>query len=169
MKFSEVQPDETERKLIDALGQICIKPEAREFSTAQWTREIKSEIAKLGKSLLYNVYAHSADNVDDGEWLFDVCWLKYEENCLKTTALVVESEWNPKGVDDDFQKLVVARSLYRMMIFTVTHEERRDLAIAQLIKHAEKYEFSSQFDRYLMCSWNSSEWIFDCRVYGVAG
>jgi len=167
MKFRQIQPDKIETELIQALQQVCGQPDSRELSNTQWTRKVKSEIARLGKSLSYNVYAHSVENADDGEWLFDVCWLEYDQSLLKSAVLVVESEWNPHGADDDFQKLVVARARYRMMIFEVTQQESRDSGFARLIKHAERYEFSTPSDRYLMCCWKNQEWNFDCRVYGI--
>ena len=52
-------------------------------------------------------------------WLYDLVWLKYDENkSLIDAPLVMESEWDGKNdVKDDFQKLLLARSKYRVMIF----------------------------------------------------
>ena len=61
------------------------------------------------------------ENRDWPEWLYDVTWLKYEhegERLLIEAPSVAECEWGNKGdIDDDFEKLLLARAGIRLMIF----------------------------------------------------
>ena len=82
--------------------------------------------------------------------------------------LVMETEWSPKDADDDFQKLVLARSKYRVMIFAVdTGTERAD-GFERLIGHAGANIHAQAGDRYLMCCWNNENRGFEPRVYAAA-
>ena len=58
-----------------------------------------------------------------GEWLYDLIFLEYDDHgCLERTPLVAECEWGNKDeIDDDFQKLLVARANVRVMIFNGNH------------------------------------------------
>ncbi len=59
------------------------------------------------------------ENADFGEWLFDMIWLKYDQQQrMEGVYLVAESEWGSKeDVLDDFQKLLVARATVRVMVY----------------------------------------------------
>ena len=63
---------------------------------------------------------------DYGERLYDVTWLDYEKSGsgeLVDAPLAAECEWGNEGdIEDDFEKLLLARAGIRLMIFNGFHE-----------------------------------------------
>jgi len=92
----------------------------------EWTREIKTQLCLAGAAQQppLRVCASGVEEADDGEWLYDVCWLRYGEDpdCLNEVVLILECEWGGAGADsgrvrDDFHKLVAGRARVRCMIW----------------------------------------------------
>ena len=80
----------------------------------KWAKAVKRTLCELcnskDKREGHRVYASSVNGkADRGEFLFDVCWLRYDNGYLANVELVVECEWgNDDEIDDDFQKLMIA-------------------------------------------------------------
>ncbi len=87
MQVSERILDAVEIDICEALDNLVDDSQSAEWSNSKWTSELKSAIAHIGQVRKYFVYAHSAENVDGGEWLFDLCWLKYKDRALQSTVL----------------------------------------------------------------------------------
>ena len=79
----------------ETLNQVTEDLKA-EKSDAKWTREIKNRLCKVGKKRKYWVYASRCDEADDGEWLYDLTWLDYQEDNLIDVKLALESEWGTR-------------------------------------------------------------------------
>ena len=113
------------RALCEGLNSLEIdKPESR----TEWNKAVKTELCKIGRRFGYSVYARSNEvnkaYRDEGEWLYDVTWLEYEKGArgelvnLVDAPLVAECEGGNKGdIEDDFEKLLLARPHVRLMIF----------------------------------------------------
>jgi len=112
-------------------------------------------LCRLGKDNRYWVYASSCDDSDSGEWLYDLTWLNYSGKRLTDVELVLESEWTPSGVDEDFQKLMLARSELRVMIFQKKNRESALEKIGDLKQQVTKFTKSGFGDRYLFSCWLS--------------
>lgn len=126
-------------RIINKLGK-CRALYFADSDRKRRTRLIKTELAKLGHSLDYKVYANGLKKDDllqinvpfvNREWLFDVHWYTegIEPYSILTLPLVAECEWNPRlrgdgktsysGIKYDFQKLVVSNAELRLMIFII--------------------------------------------------
>lgn len=90
------------------------------------------------ESLIHRCYDLSQDYPDNLGYLLDV-------------LLVAESEWSSKDyVKDDFQKLLLARSKYRIMIYQC---ETDGTVIRWAKEQIRNFKLTQQGDRYLFCSW----------------
>src|SRR5271157_2782413 len=94
----------------------------------QWTEELKKRFINLGREEGFRVYTTIAADSGQagGEWLYDLCWLKYDQPKdesveyphLGEVVLAMESEWGDTGaLIDDFHKLLQSTARYRLMIF----------------------------------------------------
>ena len=123
------------QRSLDALRED-IELRNRVDETIIWTRKIKSCLCDVGYQLGYYVCANKVDfehanpNMDiahHGEWLYDVTWIKYQDNYengnpnpnsnLIKIPFAAECEWNDADhVKEDFEKLLQARAGIRLMI-----------------------------------------------------
>lgn len=124
-----------------------------------------------------------------GEWLYDLIWLKYDidyqnihlinerefirnydQFALLDAPLVLESEWQDDG-KDDFEKLLQARSKYKIMVFNLEGRNQRERTFNNHIRKftglIQKYQFSQSGDRYLFCGTHdyTSTFLFDQYTY----
>lgn len=151
----------------------------------QRTTLIKDTLTLLGDRKLkgkesYKVYSHGLSldlrqshggKYKNNEWLYDLHWYtEVEEPFLPTgLPLVVECEWNPRkrgvrkipysGIKYDFQKLLIANSELRLMIFII--EKEKDIV------ELDKY-FDKAIDLYKHLELNSKFLFiaFDERING---
>ena len=121
---------------------------------------------KLGQTLYDNETDRFALPQWSGEWLYDLIWLQYDidyENihlithdnfingldpiydrvALLQTPLVLESEWDGDkfgNAKEDFEKLLQARSKYKVMVFTVNENKNKEKANQLFNSHYEKFK-----------------------------
>ena len=120
-----------------SLNEAFAALHGRGAGAGEWTREIKTQLCVAGAAQQPPLYvcASGVEAADSGEWLYDVCWLRYGEanplavahadpglDCLNEAVLILECEWADGGMDrgrtrDDFQKLLVGRARVRCMIW----------------------------------------------------
>jgi hypothetical protein len=127
---------------------------------------------KVGKEKKYLVYASRCDEANDGEWLYDLTWLDCKEANftwrdskglhLKDVKLALECEWGDEGeINDDFQKLLLARADLRCMIFSAPSKQsakaKAKEKIDDLINQVEQFSKSQAGDTYLFCAWIEGE------------
>lgn len=144
--------DNIESQIVDHLKQYTIREwNAPEDTHTKWTRTIKEALVDLGHKLRYNVYSAPKDklNSDWGEWLYDLCWA-VERNGWQELSLelIAEIEWNTNHeyILEDFQKLTVGLSKYRLMV-----TEYNDITKFEELVHICKNACSSSNGfRYLM-------------------
>ena len=133
-----------------------------------WTRGIKNRICKIGKERGYEVRASSSEEADSGEWLYDVIWRKMSENKVLDVGLVLESEWKRPLIDDDFQKLLLAKAELRCMIFYAASKQSAKREVEELINQVVEFSRSQTGDKYLFCGWLVDEERFYFRDYTYA-
>ena len=135
-----------------------VEREAPKLTQKQWTKKVLITLCKLGKELGYTAWATGVpDQYRDGnEFLYDASWHE-TDNCGRTISLlmVAECEWgNAREVDYDFQKLLLARSKVRVMVYDAGHangdyqEEIHD----RLRGHVETFN-GTEGDPYLLIGW----------------
>lgn len=167
MEARRRNPDQLELDVIRAIDTLCDNPSAMSWSDTQWTRETKNALARLGKSKHYWVYASGCDFADGGEWLYDLCWLAYSEETLVGAPLIAEIEWyfRDTDVDDDFQKLVLARCDNRVMLFSPRRTNETRASVDALLTHISRCRHTVEGDKYLFGCWSDSQSKFDWFAY----
>lgn len=115
---------------------------------------------------------------DKSEWLYDIIWYKPDQTKNHTIAnnnfeftdmidipLVVECEWKDAvEVHKDFEKLLIAKSKYRVMIFQALQIDispQIDWCIQQINKSVQ----TQSGDRYLFCPWDGNSRQFKFKLF----
>lgn len=161
------------KEVRDALEDMLQKteeavPDQLESAT-WWTEQIMSALCKWGlkKGLFVCVsdmkdaagmkeLEQQYDGKIDSEWLYDLTCLKYNgDGWLKKIPLVAECElWRPTDIDDDFQKLLLARADVRLMVFNGNHypTEGKMSDRFPFCKHIHECEHTQTGDTYLFAA-----------------
>lgn len=135
-------------------------------SEGQWTIAVKGALVSVGKTLGYCTASHGCQSDAGQEWLYDVVWFqKDEEGSLIEVPLVAESEWgNEPLIGEDFDKLLVARSKYRVMVFQATSEKAVYNLMAKMRLWITRFLSTQPGDRYLFAGWARDHWVFEVHV-----
>ena len=90
---------------------------------------------------------------------------KHENDELVDAPLVAECEWGNKGdIEDDFEKLLLARAGVRLMIF----DEPISKGMAErLAEKVRKFNGSRAEDAWLLASWEKSGHHWSCRYFTI--
>jgi hypothetical protein len=123
----------------------------------QYTRAVKLEVGRLGERLGYKVCG--LKDQFDSEWLYDLCWYRSSEpeGRLLEVPLVLESEWDfkYKGIKYDFEKLLIAKSKFKVMVFQASGP-----TMAQYFKELEQgvraYQGQRDGEIYLLACYDGS-------------
>jgi len=102
-------------EIMEVLDSVSNEYRNSHETDSTWTRDIKDRLSILGKKYHYSVYASSASEATGGEWLYDLTWLRYNNNNLISVELSLESEWSFDGINDDFQKLLLVKAELRTL------------------------------------------------------
>lgn len=132
-----------------------------------WSKKVKTALCKAGKRCGFRVYASgvSEKRCDGGEWLYDVTWLEYEGRLLAAAPLVAECEWGrwERGsIQNDFQKLLLARAGVRLMIFDAEQTPGVLEAVEYMAEQVWDFRESSDDDIWLLAAreWTNDSWLF---------
>ena len=163
------------RALCEGLNSLEIdKPESR----TEWNKAVKTELCKIGRRFGYSVYARSNEvnkaYRDGGEWLYDVTWLEYEKGTrgelvnLVDAPLVAECEGGNKGdIEDDFEKLLLARPHVRLMIFKGISEPDSKGIAERFAGMVREFNGSRAEDAWLLAAWEKSEDHWSFRYFTI--
>lgn len=138
-------------------------------SNTVWSKAIKTELCRIGRGEF--CYTAGAGGItesdrDHGEWLYDVTWLEYDGDFVTHAHLVAECEWlGGVDIDEDFQKLLLARASVRLMIFDGSYEPGAEGIADRLAKQVGKFKHSREGDTWLLAAWertgeNEKGWRF---------
>ena len=163
--------DSVELAVIEAAKSVAKRAKKERWSGDEpWTRGLKLELAKRGKSYGFYVCGSKCEDYGRGEWLYDLVWLKVGNGTKVITdvSLIFESEWstNQTYIDNDFQKLLLGRAQHRMMVF----EQKHDVGpvFERLKDQVRNFARSQSGDRYLLLGWQyqngTAEWRFELFV-----
>jgi len=167
--------DAVELGIKKALEDLPAKATADNWQgEAAWTRGVKQALVDVGRRNGFLAGAQGCD-ADHPEWLYDVFWFQLDPaKHLTDVPLVAECEWaGPPAVKYDFEKLLVARSKYRIMVFQswtqrLASQSDADEYILQFILDMKlwthKYVRTQNEDRYLFAGWARTHWIFEHYV-----
>ena len=164
---------ESARQALTEVRLSLTKVGSRLSGRKESTKNIKTALCKAGRSLGFRTAAQDVDKTvkDEGEWLFDVVWMSLAwepRRQLKRIHLVVESEWGNQGdIRDDFEKLLVARSDVRLMIFQASNKAEVKEVFNLLQGEAEGFEQRQAGDYYLLAGYDLRNAIFRWREFQV--
>ena len=128
-------------------------------TTGDWTTAVKTALCVAGKQLGCLVGALSSEVAasarDYGEWLYDVTWVEYEGDFIVDTPLVAECEWSAwEAIEEDFQKLLLARAGVRLMIFDGEHDlDFTETAVERMAEQVRNFSRSHEDDTWLIGAW----------------
>ena len=120
-----------------SLNEVFAALHVRGAGAGEWTKEIRTQLCVAGAAQQppLHVCASGVEAADSGEWLYDVCWLRYGEadplaephadlglDCLNEAVLILECKradggTAPGRIRDAFHKLMVGRARVRCMIW----------------------------------------------------
>ena len=145
-------------------------------NNTNWTKAINKILWQTIKSVnnTYKVAACKLDTSDCKEWLYDfVC---YQNNSvgLDNVFFIAESEWkNPFGNEDylqdvqyDFEKLLLAKAPYKLMVFEGENDEEVKSSISHLTSVIKNSKLTQPKDRYMFAGWiRSKEFYIDIYIH----
>lgn len=125
--------------------------EALQLEQKQWTEKVLTTLCKLGEKLDYKT---RATGVPDGgsEFLYDAIWINTDSgNRICSVPMVAECEWgNLEQVSYDFQKLLLARSKVRVMVYwTGANREIQEGLFDRLLEQVKTFN-GTMGDTYLL-------------------
>lgn len=148
---------------------------AEDSTPTIWTAAVNTILSKAAKQNDRRYFtASKLKTCENPEWLYDFVW--YDNNAfgLNDVYLVVESEWkNPWGNEDycydiqyDFEKLILARSVYKLMIFEGDTTEENSHYLDTLKKVVVNCKLTKRGDRYMFAAWDKSkqDFYFDLMI-----
>ena len=148
------------------LERMSDKAQKEKWSETQWTIGVKEVLVKVGRQNGYRTAANQVDSDEGKEWLYDVVWYQADKaGHMTDVPLVAESEWGGTiSVKEDFEKLLVSRSKYRVMVFQ-TMDKKVELLIKDMKLWIFKFLPTATGDKYLFAGWDVNHWIFDSYTH----
>lgn len=108
-----------------------------------WTKLLKRIIIKIGEDKGFYVNAGGIEELDEGEWLFDLVWSDLKNNGSKTTItdipLVLESEISKitfGGFKEDFDKLLFTPNSTKIFVTRTIGDD--ESILEECIKYAQE-------------------------------
>lgn len=139
--------------------------------SAEWTTQLKEDLGVLGEKHGWTVCTAGFKGRFESGWLYDLIWYKEEEGHLSEVYLVLESEWgwSRAHIKYDFEKLLLAKSTLKVMIFQGNnrrvnpHFEFLEQGILAFTK------LQSADEIYLLIAYNDDTGEFEIRQYNGMG
>ncbi|MGD9851152.1 MAG: hypothetical protein AB7T38_07785 [Nitrospirales bacterium] len=150
-----------------ALQAIPVKAMAEKWQgEKRWSVAVKSAIIGIGREFDCLTASNGCETDEGKEWLYDVVWYKSDrEGHIIDVPLVAECEWGcEKAIKEDFEKLLVSRSTYRVMVFQGNSEEVVHSLFRKMRMWIGKFSGTTVEDRYLLAGWARNHWIFESHV-----
>jgi hypothetical protein len=130
-----------------------------------WTRGVKQALVDVGRRNGFLAGARDCE-ADHPEWLYDVFWFQLDQaKHLTDVPLVAECEWSGlHAIKYDFEKLLVARSKYRVMVFQADTDGHSLQLVRDMKLWIHKYFQTQSGDRYFFAGWARTHWVFEHYV-----
>jgi hypothetical protein len=131
-----------------------------------WSLAVKSAIVRVGQEFGWRTAGSRCSSDDGHEWLYDIVWYQSDKaEHMTDVPLVAECEWGgEEAVKADFQKLLVSRSRYRVMVFQSSSDEAVNSMIQRMLIWIGKFHRTTTGDRYLFVGWVMDHWVIDNTV-----
>jgi hypothetical protein len=127
---------------------------------------VKTALVGVGREFGWLTAANGCETDEGKEWLYDVVWYQSDSaGHMTDVPLVAESEWGSENaIKEDFEKLLVSRSRYRVMVFQADSEEKVRRLFQKMRLWITKFHRTTVGDRSLLAGWARNHWIFDLNV-----
>jgi hypothetical protein len=127
----------------------------------EWTKAVKLAIGLLGKKLDYEICGLKPPFLEG--WLYDLCWYsEAPDGKLLDVPLVLEVEWLTKydKIKYDFEKLLIAKSKFKIMVFQASGQTAVDY-YEKLEQAIRAYRGGSLGEIYLLACFNEEKEVFE--------
>lgn len=166
--------NEIENGLLEDARATARRGKEESLGDKEWTKDLISRIAERGKSLKYGICAAGHENDGRAGWLYDLTWLQREDgttnllrqdgtpNPITAVPLILESELNPRPnfQQEDFEKLLISRAQFRVMVFQDSTAQRLTTTLRRLVQLAASSPLTQLRDRYLFLGYSWEEYDF---------
>ncbi len=135
----------------------------------QWTTEIKRSFMKLAKTHHYQ----AVPNETECGWLYDMVWFENEPAPSPSTIpphlreihMVLESEWaySPFEILYDFEKLLVAKSPIKVMVFQA-YDNLSELW-SLLDTGIKKFKTPPTSEKYILAAYRNGKGDFEVKTH----
>lgn len=135
-------------------------------NNAEWTAAIKRTLIALGKKHEYNICTAGFPDECEREWLFDLVWYRNgPPEHLREIGLIVESEWsfNPKDIKFDFEKLLIAKSPIKVMIFQ-DYKGNADELCLLLETSIRTFKTEAANEKYILACYHNTKDVFEIKI-----
>jgi len=127
-----------------------------------WTEAVRKPLLELGESLGFDTCPSSCNC----GWLYDLVW--YENDAsgqLKSVPLVLESEWGKQyhKIKYDFEKLLVAKATYKVMVFQACGDRMRDY-FKRMKAGIQAFGGPKGNETYLLACFDERRWVFEIET-----
>lgn len=163
MKPTDITKPDLINEITAAIMSIPEELPHKAGGNRKWTAFLKSKIREVGKKHGYLV----SPCPDDGnkEWLYDLIWFRNDsDNQLSEVALVLESEWSSDSwhIQEDFEKLLVAKASIKVMVFQCNANNLQGLW-DQLNKGIDAFKQRSPAETYILVAFKEEEHKFEIK------
>lgn len=161
-----------EKEIADNLSRIW--DIADDSTPTAWTTAVNRILYNTAKQNERKYFtASKLKSGENPEWLYDFVWYDNNEFGLNDVFLVVESEWkNPWGNEDygydiqyDFEKLILARCVYKLMIFEGENFEENSQYLDALKAVVKNCKLTNIGDRYMFAAWDKEKQEFHFDLF----
>jgi len=116
------------------------------------------EKCNLNLTISCKIYGEKYKSYKDREWLYDIIIYSQKNDVFDEVYLVGESEWKTdiKEIIYDFEKLLLAKSKVRLMVYQVSSNDKEKYR-NDLINIIEKSSSCENGDRYIFAFYVNSE------------
>lgn len=146
--------------ITEKIGQEIAKAlaeavESEPMSNPDWTKRVKMELKSIGEKYGYEVRATNHGK----EWLYDIVWVKYENNYLKQVFLACESELDTtyKQMTEvlyDFEKLLASNAPLKILITQTLKTDIQEDIFRECDNRLQMYEGMNSRDKILLINYN---------------
>jgi hypothetical protein len=157
--LDKMNAQQIEERIVSAIRAIPKPPTGAQYPE---TKAIKLAIGTLGEELGFKVCGLPAGKK---EWLYDLCWhsrSSLPDSKLLDVPLVLESEWTQYEIEYDFEKLLVAKSKFKVMVFQANGQTAIDY-LQKLEQRIRTYQGGSSGEIYLLACYDGPKGKFEIK------
>jgi hypothetical protein len=159
------QLSDTEAEIVSTIVSIPKTMPAGK-GDGEWTKAIKRSLIALGKNKSYNICTSGFPDECEREWLFDLVWYRNDPpEHLREIGLIVESEWsfNSTHIKFDFEKLLIAKSLLKVMIFQDFRDNSAEL-YSLLETGIRSFKTEPANEKYILACYQNARDVFAVKT-----